>query len=114
LIFYEHAITLFREIEYIWGTQLNAVSLLFYLNRSVAVIWAICGLLGINAGPLANESSLLTAAPVNLQDILELILLTLWAAFSSIRMYAISGGGRCRSLIVLLLNIVPIGTNAVL
>ncbi|OCH85850.1 hypothetical protein OBBRIDRAFT_280645 [Obba rivulosa] len=93
LVLCDHTSTLIREVELIWGRRLTSVTILFYLNR-----WIIVACAGLNY----------------LGNIFDLILLTIWSAFSGIRIYAVTQGSLPLAMTVSLLNMVPVGTNAVI
>ncbi|EMD39746.1 hypothetical protein CERSUDRAFT_92236 [Gelatoporia subvermispora B] len=97
LVIWDHISSFSHEVNFIWGRKLNSVTLLFHLNRWTTFIWAI-----MNATlvlPLANVT------------VLTILLFIFWAAFSGVRVYAISGGIWWPSAIVCALSLVPAGTN---
>ncbi|EMD40375.1 hypothetical protein CERSUDRAFT_102782 [Gelatoporia subvermispora B] len=92
-------------MELIWGRKFNVVILLFHLNRCVTFGWTVTNLLGTflsySENPVVSSTKRLRA-----------LYLTLAKVFSGVRVYAVSGGTWWLSIIVCLLNIVPIATNA--
>ncbi|OCH84820.1 hypothetical protein OBBRIDRAFT_763771 [Obba rivulosa] len=109
LAFFDHASTVTREIELIWSQKFSAVALLFHLNRWALFLWAINNL-SIDFLPLATIPS---CVGVNAYGaIVQLVLFTVWAAFSAIRLYAISLGNWPITIAVFLLNLPAVGINA--
>ncbi|EMD31432.1 hypothetical protein CERSUDRAFT_119802 [Gelatoporia subvermispora B] len=108
LVLFDHASTISAEIQFIWGRKLTAVTLLFYANRWITFAWAIMSA----ATQLIEPTSILvcTAIPFT-QEALALLLLFLWAAFSSVRVYALSNGSWLLVFLVFLLAVVPFGMN---
>ncbi|OCH84468.1 hypothetical protein OBBRIDRAFT_864607 [Obba rivulosa] len=97
-VFYDHISTVAREAAFIWGRKCSSVTVLFHLNRWTIFIWAALGLF--------NFISLTTAS-------LTYSHLQIPTAFSAIRTYAVGGSKWGVALLVFLLNMVPVGTNAV-
>ncbi|OCH92593.1 hypothetical protein OBBRIDRAFT_886094 [Obba rivulosa] len=97
LVFWDHISSFSHEVQFIWGRKLNGVTLLFHLNRWTTFVWAVMNATLIL--PLANVS------------VITILLLVFWAAFSGIRVYAISGGKWWSSALVCTLSLVPAGTN---
>ncbi|OCH84034.1 hypothetical protein OBBRIDRAFT_742282, partial [Obba rivulosa] len=93
--FYDHACTLSREVELIWGRKLSSVTVLFHLNRWTIFLWAVMNLFGLESLATLTASS---CNPI---------------VFSAVRIYAISGGKWWLTVVVFALNMVPFGTNAV-
>ncbi|EMD39750.1 hypothetical protein CERSUDRAFT_71615 [Gelatoporia subvermispora B] len=107
LVLWDHASSLSKESETIWGRGFNSVTLLFYLNRWITFSWAIVNLMDML--PLGDIPS---CKAVNYIGQLILILLTLsWAAFSGIRVFAITGGCWWIAIPVCMLSMVSAGTN---
>ncbi|EMD33636.1 hypothetical protein CERSUDRAFT_67814 [Gelatoporia subvermispora B] len=109
LITYDHLSTLSREVNLIWSQKLSSVTILFHINRWVIFMWGILNVVD-DSLPLGTIPSC-----VGLSDLgcmFELILGTVWAVFSAIRLYAVSGGNIPLAAVVLLLDIVPVGLDA--
>ncbi|EMD33135.1 hypothetical protein CERSUDRAFT_68193 [Gelatoporia subvermispora B] len=106
-VLYDHAITLPSEVSLIWGRKWSSVTLLFYLNRWATFIWAVVQV-PLDMLPLSR----LPVSCIGLHHITGSTTFLLFVAvFSSMRIYALSGGNRWLALIVLLLNLVPVATN---
>ncbi|OCH88960.1 hypothetical protein OBBRIDRAFT_779157, partial [Obba rivulosa] len=109
VVLYDHLSTLSREHQFVWGRKLDAVTLLFHLNRWIIFTWAVMNMLYVFLNFKTLQSCL---GFVYSFYIVELVLIVLWAAFSAIRVFAISQGNWSFSLAVFLLGMVPFGTNA--
>ncbi|EMD39646.1 hypothetical protein CERSUDRAFT_81028 [Gelatoporia subvermispora B] len=108
LVFYDHATTISREVDYIWGRKLNSVTLLFHLNRWTLFAWAIS-----EALDFMSQNTIPRCVGFSMLDyILNILLFAIWALFSAVRTYAISGGSWWLSVLVLCLNLVPLVTSA--
>ncbi|EMD34227.1 hypothetical protein CERSUDRAFT_75815 [Gelatoporia subvermispora B] len=127
LVIYDYATTLEREVELMWRRKLTSVTMLFYLNRWVTVIWVAHKLLISNLlSPPADIRSHIFHSCVALSELgnaLNIMLLLLWAGslmippapttvFSGIRIYAVSSGTWILSAIVAFLSLVPVATNS--
>ncbi|OCH84187.1 hypothetical protein OBBRIDRAFT_742018, partial [Obba rivulosa] len=93
---YDHLRTLPREVRFIWQRRSSVVSLLFHLNRWGIIVWSAVNV----AGVFVKLRSLKHSTNVN-------------TAFSAIRVFAISRRNWWLASIVLLLSMMPAGTNAV-
>ncbi|OCH84964.1 hypothetical protein OBBRIDRAFT_839315 [Obba rivulosa] len=121
LVLYDHSTTLSKEARFIWGRKFNSVTLLFHLNRWATFALAAAYILGaVNWMTLqiASRSGRLTTninrscMPVGiLQLAADVILYFVWAAFSAIRIYAVSGGNAWLSAGVCALAAVPACLN---
>ncbi|OCH91388.1 hypothetical protein OBBRIDRAFT_834254 [Obba rivulosa] len=116
LIFYDYALTFTSEVELIWGRRLTSVTLLFHLNRWITFAWTACGLLTLDPAGPTHAFSFFMRLPACiglniLAGSVSLILKSVWAVFSAVRIYAISGGSWRLSYVVYLLGMVPVGTG---
>jgi len=109
LVFYDHARTLQKEYQFIWGRKLSIVTIIFQLNRWTTLAWAVINLFG-SFHPLITLSSCLSAYVVSYVN--AIILWIVWAVFSAVRVYAISGGKWWLAVVVCALSLVPAATNA--
>ncbi|EMD33637.1 hypothetical protein CERSUDRAFT_76360 [Gelatoporia subvermispora B] len=109
LIAYDHLSTVNSESILIWGKRWNSVTTLFHLNRWAIFLWAILNLV-VEFVAFPTLSSCVGFN--NLFSALELLLFTLWALFSGVRTYAVSGGSWLLTLPVVALDLVPVGMNA--
>ncbi|KAI0832516.1 hypothetical protein BC628DRAFT_1414807 [Trametes gibbosa] len=105
LILYDYAITFDREVAFVWGTRFTGATALFMLNRYLALLKYPIYI--VNQVPLSDERYLrLSVQYVTLTDIEAIFSCTIvsiygmvaqilpyivWAAFSSLRVYAICG-----------------------
>ncbi|EMD31616.1 hypothetical protein CERSUDRAFT_100286 [Gelatoporia subvermispora B] len=100
LVLYDHICTISQEMQLIWGSNVTSTMVLFHANRWLILAYAI-----LNLAQMSPQS----CAVLNYAgDALDLCLFVLWAAFSGIRVYALSGGSRLLSLGVTLLSLVPV------
>ncbi|OCH90494.1 hypothetical protein OBBRIDRAFT_776875 [Obba rivulosa] len=109
LILYDHLSTFSREVEFIWGRKFNSVTMLFYFNRWINFSSAILDLFGLfpfRAIPSCKGVILTNEA-------MSIVRIFIWTVFSTFRIYAISGGGWLLAIVVCVLNLVPVVTNAV-
>ncbi|EMD31618.1 hypothetical protein CERSUDRAFT_119661 [Gelatoporia subvermispora B] len=109
LVLYDHICTLPQELQLIWGRKLTSTMMLFHANRLLILVYAILNIVQASFRPGAAVSCTMLWYTLYA---LDLCLFALWAAFSGIRVYALSGGSRLLSLAVILLSLVPVGTNA--
>ncbi|EMD36937.1 hypothetical protein CERSUDRAFT_114848 [Gelatoporia subvermispora B] len=111
LIYYDNICTFSRELQYMWGSPTNIAVALFHVNKWAISIWALVSISSAFM-PLASYSSATCTTLNILWTALIVLLALLWAAFSGVRMYAISLGHVWLSSMVCALNLVPVGTNA--
>ncbi|OCH85336.1 hypothetical protein OBBRIDRAFT_740048, partial [Obba rivulosa] len=100
-VLHKHVATLPHEVELIWGRKWSSVTLLFFLNRWFTFIWAMRNFLGVCNGF------------IYFNNIMIFLLYMIWAVFSGIRMYAISGRIWWLASAVSLLNLAPVVVNSV-
>ncbi|EMD41379.1 hypothetical protein CERSUDRAFT_101860 [Gelatoporia subvermispora B] len=96
VVYFDHLSTLSREGQLVWHRRVDIVTLLFYLNRWTIFVWA-----SMNAMFIFLPLQTLPVRPEFCSD----------NSFSSIRIYAMSQGVWPIAAGVLLLNLVPFGTN---
>ncbi|OCH93585.1 hypothetical protein OBBRIDRAFT_790108 [Obba rivulosa] len=115
LVIYDHIMTLPREVELIWGRQWTSVTFLYHLNRWTIFIWAMfefTGFIQIDTLPVGDVCFSHCVGSNYFFDAVVICLLTIWTAFSGVRMYAISGGNWWLAVAVCALSMVQVGTNA--
>ncbi|EMD39647.1 hypothetical protein CERSUDRAFT_121870 [Gelatoporia subvermispora B] len=108
LIFYYHASTLAKEVEFMWGRKRSSVTALFHVNRWAILLWAVQEITSLI--PLKTLSSYIRLQLAN--DAVGLVLAIIWAVFSAYRVFAISERNVRLSVAVLLLILIPVGLNA--
>ncbi|EMD37433.1 hypothetical protein CERSUDRAFT_65109 [Gelatoporia subvermispora B] len=108
LVFYDHIMTLPREIDLIWGRKWSSVTILFHFNRWAIFVWAVQQL-PFTVLPLLEAQSCVGFYIFNFA--FTLLLFAIWAAFSSFRTFGISGRNWWLATAVCALNMVPVGTN---
>lgn len=109
LIVYDHVRTLSRELDMCRRQKRNCVTILFHLNRWTLLTWALLNIVA-DFLPLGTLPRCIALNDIDIAA--ALLLFTLWAAFSAIRTYAMSGGNRLLALFVCCLGLVPVATNA--
>ncbi|EMD41259.1 hypothetical protein CERSUDRAFT_78919, partial [Gelatoporia subvermispora B] len=110
LVLYDHSCSLSQEVKVIWGRKWSSVTLLYHLNRWGIFAWAL--LQALSTGQVTSLHS--CAAEVYVTAALDILLDTIWAAFSAIRTYGISGGSVPLTVVIFLLNGPVIGFSAYL
>ncbi|EMD35271.1 hypothetical protein CERSUDRAFT_96403 [Gelatoporia subvermispora B] len=108
LVLYDHIATLPQEIEVVWGRRCNVVILLLYFTRWTIFLWATLQVLLYTPQPTAFGCIGLEV----LKRAISILLTAAWAIFSAYRMYSISGGIWALTSVVLMLNLIPIGTDS--
>ncbi|OCH92064.1 hypothetical protein OBBRIDRAFT_833767 [Obba rivulosa] len=111
LVFYDHISTVSREVHLVWGRKFNAVTLLFHLNRWTIFVWAVSNCTNFIPIPTLVGYVCPCTAAIDWSYVIAILLLMIWAAFSSIRIYAVSTGSWCLALLVATVAMVPAATN---
>ncbi|EMD31747.1 hypothetical protein CERSUDRAFT_88631, partial [Gelatoporia subvermispora B] len=88
LVIYDHLTTLRPELRLFWGKPLTPIRLLFHLNRWTLIFWATFSVHS-TFSPGGNYTSCVIVAGVDAG--FNILLMTIWAVFSAIRVHAISG-----------------------
>jgi len=111
IIVYEHAITISEEIELIWSSKTSLAILIFHMNRFSAIGFAVSSLVrvpalrGCHAVILSWERTYI-AWMVSL-----ILLLTAWAGFSALRVFAVSRQNWPIAVAVFTISLVPAAIN---
>ncbi|EMD31697.1 hypothetical protein CERSUDRAFT_77971 [Gelatoporia subvermispora B] len=118
LVLYDHICTIPQEMQLIWGSKVTSTMVLFHANRWLILAYTILNIVDmfLHPGTIVVSALILPElAPIDagrprvyISYALDLCLFALWAAFSGIRVYALSGGSRLLSLAVALLSLVPV------
>ncbi|OCH87679.1 hypothetical protein OBBRIDRAFT_795996, partial [Obba rivulosa] len=108
LVIFDHLSTLPREVNLIWRRKLSPVAILFHLNRWTLLVWAALNFT-IAFFPILTQTSCMTMTSIN--SVLDTILMTVWACFSAIRVYAVSGRSWWMAIVVGLLSMAPVAIN---
>ncbi|KAL6303607.1 hypothetical protein BKA93DRAFT_750356 [Sparassis latifolia] len=119
LLFFEHAITLPDEVNYIWRHKKTGVAVLFISNYFLGVVSAFSTVVGIppwSTNPKAETNSLCPScdATLLLLAACEELLFIEWAIFSAFWVYAVGGQAWLPAAVVFILSLVPFATNLVL
>jgi len=103
LIVYELILTLGDEIRLVWGRK-NPSAILFFLNKFI--------LLGLAVASALPMTTLMSCEGTSvLYDIVAISNMSVCAVVAAIRVHVVSGKKWCMSALVLLLGLVPVGTN---
>ncbi|TFK82801.1 hypothetical protein K466DRAFT_603385 [Polyporus arcularius HHB13444] len=105
-VVYEYVITFGQEVDLFWKRRWTGASLLFFLNRYLALLLILCGML--EYVPKTDSSC---AMVVRWQAGVEYTQYLPWAVFSGLRAFALGGQNWFLAGIVLLLSLVPLGIN---
>ncbi|EMD33641.1 hypothetical protein CERSUDRAFT_76363 [Gelatoporia subvermispora B] len=107
VVLYDHILTFPQEVRVMWKRKFSIVITLFHVNR-----WALFSEAILNLILFLPLPSLLSCNAVNyLLSISGLVLLIVWAVFSTVRVFAISAGNWYLSLATLVIGLVPLGAN---
>lgn len=110
LVLYEYIVTLSQEVSAMWQGKLTSATLIFFLNRYTTLAWGIFGTL-LLFNSIKQSASSYTHL-IFFWGSLNMIWQGIWAAFSALRVYAVSDRNYLLALLALLLGLVPVGTNA--
>ncbi|KAI0659997.1 hypothetical protein C8Q70DRAFT_1053251 [Cubamyces menziesii] len=108
LIFHEYFITLDSEVRLIWRRRITGASILFFLNRYIMIFDNVITLASY---PARTDTGYVCAALGWMDVVLNLLPYFIWNAFSTMRVYAISGRDWRIASVVCLLMIGPIASN---
>ncbi|EED84214.1 predicted protein [Postia placenta Mad-698-R] len=112
LVLYEYIITLSQEVSAMWQGKLTSATMIFFMNRYTTLAWGISGIL-LLFNSIKQSGSNYTHL-ILFWGSLNMIWQGIWAAFSALRVYAVSDRNYLLALLALLLGLVPVGTNAVM
>ncbi|KAI0748158.1 hypothetical protein C8Q80DRAFT_721039 [Daedaleopsis nitida] len=111
VVLFEYLITFYREVDYAWGHGLTFARILFFLNRYISLFQLFISVVQVTARPTFFVSCIF------LQRVLmicSVFLHGVWAMFSGLRIYAITGRGkRFIATMVVLLTLTPLVTSFV-
>ncbi|PCH33319.1 hypothetical protein WOLCODRAFT_135054 [Wolfiporia cocos MD-104 SS10] len=107
LVFYEYAITLSDEVALVWGSGGWLSKWLFLLNRYSILVYALLANMDVLPWNTIPSCVAYTVASI----LSELMTFVLWAVFSGIRVYAISGRRWYLVCLAVILGLVPVATN---
>ncbi|KAI0375732.1 hypothetical protein BV20DRAFT_1048009 [Pilatotrama ljubarskyi] len=105
LIFYEYIITFDREVSLVWGRKFTAATVLFLLNRYLALLKYPIYI--VNTYQISDEGY----ASNVISKILEVLPYFVWLSFSVLRVYAICGHSWRFGLLVALPGLFPLASN---
>ncbi|KAI9068729.1 hypothetical protein FKP32DRAFT_1671971 [Trametes sanguinea] len=124
LIFHEYLITFDSEVRLIWRRKITGATILFFLNRYIMILQNAITLVTYfpvsdltYVARVATERFCLTFPPCScvtlgwMDIILNLLPYFIWNAFSTLRVYAVSGRDLRIAALVCLLMVGPIAAN---
>ncbi|KAI0350707.1 hypothetical protein OH77DRAFT_1412511 [Trametes cingulata] len=103
LLIYDYLLTFRHEVRFVWSQNFSAATVLFILNRYVILLLYLVDV--VTLFPIIPEVR-------RFITVLEVIPYIVWAAFSSLRAYALSSRTSSIGIVILLLSLVPAGVNA--
>ncbi|KAI0323971.1 hypothetical protein GY45DRAFT_1332051 [Cubamyces sp. BRFM 1775] len=109
LIFYEYGITINQEVRLIWRRKVTGASVLFVVNRYIMIMDNIITLASFPA--MSNRVRFPCYALAWIDVVLNLLPYFVWNAFSTMRVYAISGRDWRIAALVCVLMLGPIISN---
>lgn len=107
LLLYEFLITFAREVRLIWRGRVTGANVLFALNRYVMLVYCFLFLSPEYWNCSGNKTYQVEVAIFALQ----ISLYAIWALFSALRVYAISGHHLPLAGATLILGLAPVVTN---
>ncbi|KAJ8489209.1 hypothetical protein ONZ51_g3053 [Trametes cubensis] len=123
LLIYDYLLTLRHEVRFVWSRKFTGATVLFLLNRYTIILLYLVDV--ITLFPIIPKVVLATVARRNVLrfdcrcpgtgrfiTVLEVLPYIIWAAFSSLRAYALSSRNLPIGLLIFLLSLVPAGVNA--
>ncbi|EMD31160.1 hypothetical protein CERSUDRAFT_89274 [Gelatoporia subvermispora B] len=108
-VIYDHVCTMSREVDLMWGRKMSGAIFLYHMNRSLILLWTATNLVISFLSPVTVSSYVVS---LYMGYAFELSLFVIWAVFSGMRVYALSKGNWPLTVIVILLSLVPVGSNA--
>ncbi|KAI0709318.1 hypothetical protein C8Q76DRAFT_799334 [Earliella scabrosa] len=126
VLVFEYLITFDREVHFAWGHKLSWARGIFFLNRYLGLVeyFVVLGpllpVVNYTRQVFQQYEPLMTLTHVTFSCVLltrltqavQIVLYAVWAAFSGVRVYAISGRNTSVTVLVLALAMVPVVTNA--
>ncbi|KAH9888970.1 hypothetical protein C8Q73DRAFT_655086, partial [Cubamyces lactineus] len=109
LLAYDYLLTLRHEVRFVWSRKFTGATVLFLLNRYIIILLYLVDI--ITLFPIISKVS---ACPGTGRfiTVLEVLPYIVWAAFSSLRAYALSSRNLPIGLLIFVLSLVPAGVNA--
>ncbi|KAI0709274.1 hypothetical protein C8Q76DRAFT_799296 [Earliella scabrosa] len=110
ILFFEYCITLDREVRYAWCRQLTWPRAIFFLNRYISLLHSVFGMASAFL-PVSFFRQVPCIFLTRLMETITAAVYVVWAAFSGLRVYAISRHNKIIASLVVLLALVPIIPN---
>ncbi|OBZ75394.1 hypothetical protein A0H81_04370 [Grifola frondosa] len=115
LLVFDYMVTFDREVYLIWKRKTTGATILFMLNRYIIILAFIVAV--VETVRLTDKSGLLKFFLQSCHDIFwfvqvfDLLPYIVWAAFSSLRAYALSDYNRPLAATILVFGLAPVGVN---
>ncbi|EMD37507.1 hypothetical protein CERSUDRAFT_114148 [Gelatoporia subvermispora B] len=115
IIFYDYALTVSQEVEYIWKREFSSVALLFGFNRFILLTWAGANMwIGAAMFDLSasgfrsilshNRAKRNCTIVENLSNVCTILATAVRAAFTALRIYAIGNGQWALAIAIFVLS----------
>ncbi|EIW58770.1 uncharacterized protein TRAVEDRAFT_20676 [Trametes versicolor FP-101664 SS1] len=107
LLLYDYILTFRHEVRFVWGRKISGATALFLVNRYFIILPYLLGV--VMQFPIQSK-----ACPGigRFVAVLEFLPYIIWATFSALRAYALSGRTTAIGIVIFILSLVPVGVNA--
>ncbi|KAM5536323.1 hypothetical protein V8D89_010015, partial [Ganoderma adspersum] len=110
LVVYEYLVTIGNEVQLFWGREITGASILFFVNRYMMLFYVLFSLRDSRTLlTLTNDAS--CGQYVYTLKTFSILYYIPWAGFSSLRVFALSGGNWFIAPIVFALSLGPVAIN---
>ncbi|PCH34584.1 hypothetical protein WOLCODRAFT_51024, partial [Wolfiporia cocos MD-104 SS10] len=115
LIFYDYSLRLDDEINLIWATNTTAVSLIYYANRYLSLLYGVALLIQVLNWDttLVSDCCSHPTSDARFFYVINIMLFATTATFSALRVFAISARNWYIAVTTLLLGLFPVIINIV-
>ncbi|EMD32804.1 hypothetical protein CERSUDRAFT_77180 [Gelatoporia subvermispora B] len=117
ILIYDCILTFAREVELMWGRKFSCVTLLFFSNRWLTILWSIGVIMQLYPGitnkqPPSFGTTSGCSAWTDTGYAISVAMDINWMCFSVARIYAVGGGGWKLPSAVFALTLLPTSINA--
>ncbi|KAL6302734.1 hypothetical protein BKA93DRAFT_736272, partial [Sparassis latifolia] len=109
VILYEHLVTFGTEYDLVWGRKLTGPNVIFFINRYALFVWSIVNILGLFSWDVDYRCETILL----FRFVMQLMVYTIWAVFSGLRVYAVSSRNWYFTVPTVALGMVPVAANIV-
>ncbi|GBE83894.1 hypothetical protein SCP_0509510 [Sparassis crispa] len=109
VILYEHLVTFGTEYDLVWGRKLTGPNVIFFINRYALFVWSIVNILGLFSWESARRYNFFWQCAEAF--VMQLMVYTIWAVFSGLRVYAVSSRNWYFTVPTVALGMVPVAAN---